>query len=378
MRRYRYNLKHIRHRNLKRTWPAFLALLTVIMIFIVSPETASAAEKEQAGKSFIKQEIKRDSLLIADPIRYGFSLKGIRPGTTFMMQDLKTAMPDSVEFISDWKLDTVAFNGSKNWKRKWKKYQNKLEKGQKVSDAFLDIDGYVTITAFDEGKYNLPPISVLKSESGNVDSLIFAASSVEYKTMPVDTATFKPHDLKQQFNYPITMKEVTPYLGATLLFALLVALLVHFIKKRMKREQAQQQKEPPHIIALRKLDKLRGDKFWKPEKQKLFYSEATDALREYISSRYDVDALEMTTPEIIAAMKDKDLIPDLYEGMKELFQRADYVKFAKYVAADEENAKVLPFAVRFVTTTYQSELADSLDSEEKDVAPLKSSKTKQG
>ena len=44
------------------------------------------------------------------------------------------------------------------------------------------------------------------------------------------------------------------------------------------------------------------------------------------------------------------------EEMKELFERADFVKFAKFTASDDDNAKVLPIAVRFVTSTYQTEL----------------------
>ena len=34
----------------------------------------------------------------------------------------------------------------------------------------------------------------------------------------------------------------------------------------------------------------------------------------------------------------------------------DFVKFAKFTASDEDNAKALPVAVRFVTSTYQSDL----------------------
>jgi hypothetical protein len=45
--------------------------------------------------------------------------------------------------------------------------------------------------------------------------------------------------------------------------------------------------------------------------------------------------------------------------MRELFERADFVKFAKFIATDEENASALPVAVRFVTETYQAELEDN-------------------
>ena len=53
--------------------------------------------------------------------------------------------------------------------------------------------------------------------------------------------------------------------------------------------------------------------------------------------------------------------------MKGLFERADFVKFAKYVATDEENASAVPAAVRFVTQTYQSEVeAESENAEGKE------------
>ena len=44
--------------------------------------------------------------------------------------------------------------------------------------------------------------------------------------------------------------------------------------------------------------------------------------------------------------------------MKDLFERADFVKFAKYIATPEDNATVLPQAVRFVTATYQSQVEE--------------------
>ena len=117
-------------------------------------------------------------------------------------------------------------------------------------------------------------------------------------------------------------------------------------------------RNPPTLRALRKLDKYRGDKFWAPDKQKQFYSGVTDALREYIVSRYGVGAMEMTTAEIFDGLRGTDIPVDLYEEMKDLFERADFVKFAKYIATPEDNATVLPQAIRFVTSTYQTEIEE--------------------
>jgi hypothetical protein len=103
---------------------------------------------------------------------------------------------------------------------------------------------------------------------------------------------------------------------------------------------------------------------WAPEKQKTFYSGVTDALREYISARYDIGAMEMTTTEIFEGMKATDVPSELKGELKELFERADFVKFAKYVASEEENASALPLAVRFVTSTYQSDVENNVETTE--------------
>ena len=192
--------------------------------------------------------------------------------------------------------------------------------------------------------------------------------------MPVDTATFVPHDLRGQIKYPVTFAEILPWLMGFWALALLVIGLVAWLTSRRRDADGPAFQEPAHITALRKLDKYRGDKFWAPDKQKQFYSGVTDALREYIVSRYGVGAMEMTTAEIFDGLRGTDIPVDLYEEMKDLFERADFVKFAKYIATPEDNATVLPQAVRFVTSTYQTEVeeetaAETQEQEEPKPAP---------
>jgi hypothetical protein len=158
----------------------------------------------------------------------------------------------------------------------------------------------------------------------------------------------------------VTFREVLPWLGLGLGIAALIALAVWLIVRYgRKRDVLAERKEPAHIVALRKLDKYRGNKMWAPEKQKAFYSGVTDTLREYIDARYEIGAMEMTTAEIMKELKTTDVPADLQVGLKELFERADFVKFAKFTASDEDNAAALPFAVRFVTTTYQADLEEN-------------------
>ena len=57
--------------------------------------------------------------------------------------------------------------------------------------------------------------------------------------------------------------------------------------------------------------------------------------------------------------------------MKDLFERADFVKFAKYIATPEDNATVLPQAVRFVTSTYQTQVEEEAADASEEPEPQK-------
>ena len=116
--------------------------------------------------------------------------------------------------------------------------------------------------------------------------------------------------------------------------------------------------DPPHIVALRALDKLHNEKLWQSGKEKLFYTGITDTLREYIEKRYGVNAMEMTSSEIMQSISDRQIDQKNYNELDELLKTADLVKFAKYVPQIHENEEAIPAAVRFVNSTFMQELED--------------------
>ena len=319
----------------------YLALTTLALLSFVA--FAKKGELVYQKGAFLKQLQERDSILIADQLLYGFDLNGVEEGTMFAFPQLQDTLMEGVEIVRGWHLDTL-----------------NLKKGKNGTPNVYDLRGGIVITSFDQGQYALPPLSMQRmTKDGVVDTLVFDSQLLDVKTMPVDTATFQLHDIKGQIKYPITFKEALPWVGAVLgilgVIALIVWLVIMYSKKRGAEAE---KKEPAHIVAFRKLDKYKGNKMWAPEKQKAFYSGVTDALREYIDARYDIGAMEMTTAEIMKELKKTDISEELQIGLKELFERADYVKFAKYIASDEENAAALPLAVRFVASTYQMEVEE--------------------
>ena len=79
----------------------------------------------------------------------------------------------------------------------------------------------------------------------------------------------------------------------------------------------------------------------------------------------------MTTAEIFRELKpqfekedvEKKVLVDEIENM---FVTADFVKFAKHAASEQENASVLPLAVKFVTSTYESDIENETVAQKKE------------
>ena len=302
------------------------------------------------GEAALEQLQKRDSILIADQLRYSVTITGLDADTGIALPELAQASNDTLTVLGGWQLDTLV-KGRAVHSRNGKSAAKILRKP-------FDLKASIVLAPFEEGRYELPDIPVVRMSGDQLDTLIFKGLSMDVKTMPVDTATFRIHDIKGQIQYPVTLKELLPWIGAGLLAIALILLGAWLIDRANKRKaEALKPKDPAYIVALRELEKYRSDKFWAPEKQKAFYSGITDALKLYIDDRFGVDAPEMTTAELFDALKgDKDITPEMYGQLKELFERADFVKFAKHVADDAENASALPLAVRFVTSTYQADI----------------------
>ena len=101
---------------------------------------------------------------------------------------------------------------------------------------------------------------------------------------------------------------------------------------------------------MQKIEQIKEDKIWQSEDSKEYYTQLTDTLRQYIKERYGFNALEMTSFEIIQKLQevnDEEAIAEL----RELFQTADLVKFAKYSTLVNENDRNLVSAIEYINQT---------------------------
>lgn len=111
---------------------------------------------------------------------------------------------------------------------------------------------------------------------------------------------------------------------------------------------------PAHEKALNQINVIKQQHVENQETQKVYYTQLTNTLREYIVSRFGFNAMEMTSMEIIERLReagDQKMIDEL----KELFQTADLVKFAKYETLVNENDANLVNAINFIDQTKTDE-----------------------
>lgn len=313
--------------------------LTFIFLFV----TICTSAQDDGG---LRSRLSRDSILIGDQIEWLFDF-ALDEGEELSVGKPADVPVQGVETIKGMSIDTLS-----------------TKKGR------LELRGKVILTSFDSGSYVLPDLTALLTRAdGAVETLLFEGPVLAVNTIPVDTATFQPYDIKGQIRYPLTFKEVIPWVGVAILLAAIIWVLVRWIRRRRENRSffgREAVKDPPHIVALRSLEKTRGQKLWQNNKQKQFYTQVTDALRQYMADRYEIPALEETTAEIFGDMKDKQVDQQLLDRVKELFTTADYVKFAKHNASDLENEEAIPTAVRFVNETYMQQVEGETDNAAKE------------
>ncbi len=214
------------------------------------------------------------------------------------------------------------------------------------------------ITSFDSGYYEIPPVKFIYREKNDTATYnVFTAPLfLNVLTIPVDT-TKAMMPIKGPISAPYTLREAVPWILIGVGVLLIGLFLFYYFRKRKKKEPLfklkPKPKIPPHVIALNALEKLRINKLWQSGKIKEYHTEITDIIRVYIHDRFGIDAMEMTTNEILESFNKKSEKVDdrLKNKLKQTLMLADLVKFAKEKPLPLENDKSLNNSIDFVKET---------------------------
>ena len=227
------------------------------------------------------------------------------------------------------------------------------------ADSNVIVKQQLTLMTFDTGQVQVPPIALKYARSFDDPNRLKAYTDpirLYSTTMTVDTTlAYKP--IVEPIAAPVKFKEVFPWILGALVLVLLALCLWYWRKHRKPRVDADGNIVrgpviPPYDKAVGDLENLRQQKLWQSGKVKEYFSTLTDIAREYIEGQFGVNAVEMTTDDILEEVKPLHFSQETYNKLKETMEVADLVKFAKYSTTNLESENAMNSMTEFVNESY--------------------------
>lgn len=303
----------------------FLFFASINTVYFVHAQNATAVFELDTNRILVGQQI-NGKLRFSIPSNY---------------QAQWPVVPDTlqgVDFITKGTVDTLKSNDASIFTREQK----------------------LTLTAFDSGYYVITPITFKYHKPGDTATYIAETKPLllTVNLIPVDT-TKAIRDIKGPIEVGITWQEIALYAGIAFAFIAVVWLIIYLARRKkvipveIKEEKI---KRPAHEIALEKLQQLQEAKLWQQGNIKQYYTGISDTVREYISNRWNIDAMERTTDELMHSSFIQRVSGETYNRIKSLLTISDLAKFAKYTPIASENEQTMSDAFAFVNETKEEKV----------------------
>ncbi|MFI3320583.1 MAG: hypothetical protein SNH01_07220 [Rikenellaceae bacterium] len=309
------------------------------VIFAVAVQLATA----QGEKPRVHAALSRDSVMIGDQFELVIDVESdVMQRVVF--PDFNLADSATLELVDSRAVDTVSKDGRKLRLRK----------------------RYI-LTTFDEGRYNMGRPAVLYADKNVVDTLYAEGDSLRLlvATFQIDSTSRPIYDIKAQRNLPFQFAEISGYMKWGGIIALIILALLFiawkvlaYYGKNFGNIFKPAPPVPPHVTAIEALEALHNKKLWQNNQHKLYYSSLTDILKSYISGRYDVAVLEMTSNQTLKAIQKLDISRKSKDDLRALLKDADLAKFAKAMPEAEQNEDYYNMVYYFVEETKIQEVTE--------------------
>ena len=209
------------------------------------------------------------------------------------------------------------------------------------------------ITSFDSALYMLPPFKVI----AGMDTFYSNQLALKVSTLPVDTESGGFYDIKDIWKPAFVLSDYIFVLWIILGISLLALLLLYLIFRKKKELpwlpllKTEKPLLPPHVRALQALDNIKNERLWQQGKDKEYHSQLTEVIRTYIDERFGINAMEMTSGEILQMIQEMSEADPVFTQLKQMLLLSDLAKFAKYHPLPDENELSLIYAYLFVNST---------------------------
>ncbi len=220
----------------------------------------------------------------------------------------------------------------------------------------IQINYAVPVQVFDSGTYRIPDL-LYRTGSDSVRS-----NQLWLRVVPVNVtaedpiagyaSVAKPEGKSMLDNVPDWLYN---YWWLIIILLLAIGLGIWILTRPKQKGFIAPRRKPaptPYEVAMTRLKALKGRKLWEQGMEKEYFTELTDILRVYLDKRFGINAMEMTSRQIMDTLRLNPLIKDKREYMRRILDMADFVKFAKVRPLPADNISAYDNAVNFVEETH--------------------------
>lgn len=310
--------------------------ILIFLITIITPNKYCYSQDV-----IVNGRIATDTILTGQPFDYNLDIR-IPKGYVINWNEIKDTLNKSVEVIGRSEVKEQPIDNS--------------------SDILLT--QLLTLASFDTGYVEIPSIGINYYKSSKDTSVYTSYTDYMYiyvEPASIDTTmAYKP--IKMPIKQNITFKETVPYFGGGIILAGLILLIIYIIKRSKNKEVVEEEDTKPQIPAIitarEKLAQLSTANLWQSGKYKDYYTDLTDIAREYLEGQFDIDAIEMTSDEILEEVRKIQLDNIIFNKLQNTLTTADLVKFAKATPSPAENENAFNDITSFIeeSFTFQQEL----------------------
>ena len=222
-------------------------------------------------------------------------------------------------------------------------------------DNILSISYKVPVQSFDSGYYKLPSIEFV-SGVDTVKSNILALTVKPFPGVTAETPIADYANVADPENPSIFDSLPDWMVDYWWILVILLAIIVFgfYLFKKYKKQGYLIPKKPeptPYEVAITAFHSLKEKKLWETGMEKEYFTELTDILRRYMEGRFGINAIEMTSRQILSALSANPETKEKRGMIRQILDMADFVKFAKVRPLPADNIASFDNALKFVEET---------------------------
>lgn len=190
----------------------------------------------------------------------------------------------------------------------------------------------VELQGFVLGKQRTPALDFELTDPAGVVRMPVSGTEVEVvSSLPPDAqAGADLYDVRRPEELPVrTLRLIWALLTALALAALVWAVLRYLRRPKPVASVPVKPAAPAHVRAREALDELARQNLPGQGRVKEFYFRLSEIIRAYLGELYAFDALESTTPELLAALASRHTPGLPMDALRDFANQSDFVRYAK-------------------------------------------------